>query len=175
MRYGEPKTFIVIAGSAIWLAVLGWIDRATGYELGLFAFYTAPVAVVAWNLGQRPGIIVAFIASVIWFMADRYAGDRYSSPFYGYWNTGMHFTSFIINAVTFAKIKSSLGQRNELERALAESREQVKQLAGLVPCCPQCHKPYVPGPLRAEGESSLDAVPPEVLSASLCDACRKHA
>jgi len=56
----KPKTVFVLAGSALWLAGLGWIDRATGYELGLFAFYTAPVAVVAWNLGQTPGIIVAF-------------------------------------------------------------------------------------------------------------------
>jgi len=119
----------VLAGCSVWLGVLGWIDRATGYELGLFAFYTAPVAVAAWNLGRGPGIIVAFIASVIWYVADRFAGDRYSTPFYGYWNTGMHFTSFIINAVAFAKIKSSLDQRHKLERALAETREQLRQVA----------------------------------------------
>ena len=71
---------MVLAGCAVWLAVLGWVDRATGYELGLFAFYTALVAVVAWNLGQGPGIIAAFSASVIWYLADRYAGDRYSTP-----------------------------------------------------------------------------------------------
>jgi len=98
----------MLAGCVLWLAGLGWIDRVTGYELGLFAFYTAPVGVVAWNLGRGPGMITAFIASVIWYMADRYAGDRYSSAFYGYWNTGMHFATFLINAVTFAKIKSSL-------------------------------------------------------------------
>jgi len=59
MRCNKAKTLMVFAGCAVWLAVLGWVDRATGYELGLFAFYTAPVAVVAWNLGQAPGIIVA--------------------------------------------------------------------------------------------------------------------
>ena len=64
MLSSKPKTLMVFAGCALWLAVLGWIDYATGYELGLFAFYTAPVAVVAWNLGSGPGIIVAFIASV---------------------------------------------------------------------------------------------------------------
>jgi hypothetical protein len=109
VRCTKAKISLVLAGCALWLAGLGWIDYASGYELGLFAFYTAPVAVVAWNLGQRPGTIVAFIASVIWHMAGRYAGDRYSAPFYGYWNTGMHFTTFMINAVTFAKMKSSLG------------------------------------------------------------------
>ncbi len=139
MRCRKLQTLIVLAGCSVWLAVLGWVDRATGYELGLFAFYTAPVGVVAWNLGRGPGIIAAFIASVIWYIADRYAGDRYSAPFYGYWNTGMHFTTFIINAVTFAKIKSSLDQRHELERALKESREQLRQAANVTPLCPQEH------------------------------------
>ena len=137
MRCSNVHSLMVLAGCAVWLAVLGWIDRVTGYELGLFAFYTAPVAVVAWRLGQGPGIIVAFIASVIWYMADRYAGDHYSAPFYGYWHTGMHFTTFIINAITFAKIKSSLDKRRELERALAEAREQLRHLAGLIPPRPQ--------------------------------------
>ncbi len=140
MRCGETKTLVVFAGSAVWLAVLGWVDRATGYELGLFAFYTAPVAVVAWNLGQASGVIVAFIASVIWYMADRFAGDRYSAPFYGYWNTGMHFATFIINAITFAKIKSNLDQRHELERVLKETREQLRQFARRNSLCSECRK-----------------------------------
>ena len=174
MRCGKLKTLMVLAGCAAWLAVLGWIDRATGYELGLFAFYTAPVGVVAWNLGQGPGIVVAFIASVIWYTADRYAGDHYSATFYGYWNTGMHFTTFIINAVTFAKIKSTLDHRHELERALLEAREQVKQLAGLNPLCPQCRKPYVPEPLRSKAEECRAAPPSETLPAALCDECREQ-
>jgi hypothetical protein len=38
MRCSKLKISMVLAGCAVWLAVLGWIDRATGYELGLFAF-----------------------------------------------------------------------------------------------------------------------------------------
>jgi len=155
---------MVLAGCAVWLAVLGWIDRVTGYELGLFAFYTAPVGVVAWNLGRGPGITAAFIASVIWYMADRYAGDHYTAPFYGYWNTGMHFASFIINAVTFAKIKSILNQRRELEHVLVETREQLAQLAKATHFCPQCHRPSFPEALRAKPEESAAAKPSEDLS-----------
>jgi len=87
----------------------------------------------------------------------------------------MHFTTFIINAVTFAKIKSSLGQRYQLERALAESREEVKQLAGLIPLCPQCHKPHVPESPRAKAEACLTAMPSESLPTPLCDDCRERA
>ncbi len=164
MRHFRPKTLLVLGGSAIWLAGLGWIDRATGYELGLFAFYTAPVAVVAWNLGKGPGIIVAFIASVIWYVADRYAGDHYSSPFYGYWNTGMHLTSFVINALAFAKIKSGLDQRDTVERALHESHEHMRQLVGLLRVCSRCHQLYVPEPLAARMESCLEHATSHALS-----------
>ena len=164
----------MMAGCAVWLAVLGWIDYATGYELGLFAFYTAPVAVVAWHLGQGPGIIVAFIASVVWYLADGYAGDHYSVAFYGYWNTGMHFTTFIINAVTFAKIKSSLDHRHALERALAESREQVKQLTRLIPRSRQCDTPCAPEAVPARRDASLPGISPEALPVALCDDCRQR-
>jgi len=159
MRRNKAKTLIILAGCAVWLALLGWIDRVTGHELGLFVFYTAPVAAVDWNLGQAPGILMAFVASVIWYMADRYAGDRYSAPFYGYWNTAMHFTTFIINAVTFAKIKSSLNQRHELERALVETREQLRQFANATPLCPQCHRPQVHEPQHARPEEAQAAIP----------------
>lgn len=130
------KAILILFASAVWLAVLGWVDRTTGYELDLFAFYTAPVGMVAWSSGQGLGIVVAFIASIIWYMADRFAGDRYSSQFYAYWNTGMHFSSFIINAVTVAKIKSNLDRRHDAERALHAAQAQLKQ--ALSEPCPHC-------------------------------------
>jgi len=158
MRSPKLKSTIVLAGCAVWLGVLGWIDRATGFELGLFAFYTAPVGVVAWNFGQRKGIAVAFLASVIWFWADRYAGDRYSSAFYGYWNTGMHFITFIINAVTFAKIKSSLDQRHRLEDALTKSHDEVKRL-NAIHQCPECGKLHDPATTPGDTAKAVTLVP----------------
>jgi hypothetical protein len=143
-RPSKRRLLLLLAACALYLAGLGWIDRATGYELGLFAFYTAPVAVVAWNCGQVPGVFAAFIASVIWCLADRFGGNRYSSPFYAYWNTGMHFTTFIINAVTFAKIKAGLLRRQELERALHETRQQMERPVGATALCPHCHNAYLP-------------------------------
>lgn len=131
-RLDKTRTFFVLTGCAIYLAGLGWIDRATGYELGLFAFYTAPVAVIAWNLSLRSGIVVAFIASVIWFMADRYAGNHYSARFYAYWNTAMHFSSFIINAITFAKLRTGLDRRHALECSLAQARQELESIKALV-------------------------------------------
>lgn len=166
----RPKTLLVLSGCTLWLAVLGWIDRSTGYELGLFTFYTAPVGVVAWNLGRGPGIVAALIASLIWFLADRLSGDRYSIPVYAFWNTGMHFTAFIINAVTFAKIKSSLDQRHQLEHALTEARAQLKQLAVLTSNCPQCRRSDLPESLTERAETARI---PKLFEALPIDTCSR--
>lgn len=169
---GRRTTALVLLGSTIWLAALGWIDQVTGFELGLFAFYTAPVAAVAWNLGLTPGILTAILASVIWYAADRLAGDRYSSAFYAYWNTGMHFSTFIINAVSFSKLRTHLDRRHELESALRGAEERVRRLAGLLPLCPRCRCAHEMEPLRARAEECLEREPAEVLAASECAACR---
>ena len=35
MRCSRPKILILLAGCTVWLAVLGWVDRATGYASAL--------------------------------------------------------------------------------------------------------------------------------------------
>jgi hypothetical protein len=55
-----------------------------------------------------------------------------------------------------------------------EAREQVKQLAGLIPLCPQCHRPSVPEPPCAQAGTCLAPTPSEPLSAALCDDCRRR-
>jgi len=51
MRCSKPKTLIVFTGCALWVAVLGWIDDATGYELGSTSAtgWSAP----CWKPGSR--------------------------------------------------------------------------------------------------------------------------
>ena len=43
------KCLISLACLAM-LGLLGWLDYLTGYELGFFVFYSAPVGIAAWNL-----------------------------------------------------------------------------------------------------------------------------
>src|SRR5205814_187262 len=88
MRCNKAKTLMVFSGCAVWLAVLGWVDRATGHEL---------------------------------------------------------------------------------DRALKESREQLKQVANATHLCPQCHRPYVPQALRAKPEESLAARTSEAVSVAPSD------
>lgn len=161
-------------GCAIWLAVLGWVDRATGYELGLFAFYSAPVAWAAWHAGRRGGVAIACVASAVWYLADRLAGDHYSRAAVGYWNMVMHFGTFLINALAISKVRSSLDEKHALEHALDESRRHVRNLIELLPLCPRCHAPHTPEDVRHRARLYLDTLPTDELARAQCPDCRQQ-
>jgi hypothetical protein len=114
----------VLCAGLVGLALLGWVDFFTGYELGFFVFYSVPVGLTAWYAGRWPGLVTAFGASLTWWLADHLNGVNYSSRFYLYWNLTIHFLTFVINAVSLAKIKSELDERHALEAEL----RRVKQL-----------------------------------------------
>jgi hypothetical protein len=120
---GRRKIAVLCAG-LVGLALLGWVDYYTGYELGFFVFYSVPVGLTAWYAGRWPGLVTALGASLTWWLADHFNGVNYSTRFYLYWNLTIHFLTFVINAVSLAKIKLELDER----RALVAELHRVKQL-----------------------------------------------
>ncbi|MEO6245366.1 MAG: hypothetical protein ABIQ12_08010, partial [Opitutaceae bacterium] len=129
------RKLAVILASFTGLAIIGWIDYVTGYELGIFVLYSVPVGMSAWYAGRWPALLTALGASVTWWLADRFNGVNFSSRFYIYWNLAIHFLAFVINAVTIAKIKRQLDDRHALEaelirvqRLLEEKTESVRPI-----------------------------------------------
>ena len=132
------RWFLILVGCLLLLLLLGWVDYLTGYELGFFVFYSVPVGLAAWYLGRWPGIAVALGATISWWLADRFAGAQYSSIFSFWWNSTIHFSAFVINAVTIAKIKLDLNQRDELAVQLEVARQALRAVAKILPACPEC-------------------------------------
>ncbi|MBC7368858.1 MAG: hypothetical protein H7343_18950 [Undibacterium sp.] len=118
------RQIAVLCAGLVGLALLGWIDFFTGYELGFFVFYSVPVGLTSWYAGRWPGLVTALGASLTWWLADHFNGVNYSSRFYLYWNLSIHFLTFVINAVSLAKIRSELDER----RALVAELRRVKRL-----------------------------------------------
>jgi len=126
----------VLAACFLLLGGLGWVDYVTGYELGFFIFYSAPVGLAAWYAGRWPAVVVALGASLTWWLADRFDGVNFSSRFYFYWNITIHFLAFVINAVTISKIKQDIDERNHLAAELERTRAQLRRQAdGGCPVC----------------------------------------
>lgn len=152
------------------LGVMGWVDYVTGYELGFFVFYSAPVGIAAWYLGRWPGVWMSLVAATTWALADSFAGERYSSWFSLCWNNAIHFASFIINALTIARIKLELDKRYELAAELESVRETLRAVAGQLSACPVCGKSH--GVTASPNETGRISEPPPELDAALCSPCR---
>ena len=164
------RKFLIYLACLAMLALLGWVDYITGYELGFFVFYSAPVGIAAWHLGRWPAVGMSLVASMVWALADSYAGEKYSTRFALYWNNGIHFASFIINAVAIARIKVELDRRHQLGVDLETARKALRTVAGQLPACPVCGQPHSPAP-HAGKEPHVNELPPE-LNDALCATCR---
>ena len=124
------KRFLIFSVCLLMLLGLGWLDYVSGYELNLFIFYSLPVGIAAWHLGRWPGVMMSVASALTWWLADRSAGQKYSSDFVLYWNTAIHIGCFLINAFSIAKTRETVDRQRELEATL---RERDAELARLRP------------------------------------------
>jgi signal transduction histidine kinase len=102
------------AGAAVLLAVITWLDYATGYELGFFVFYFIPVALTAWYASRAAGLAFSVASGICWFLSDRLSHHPYSNAFLIYWETFMRLVSYLTMALTLSHIRNDLRQREEL-------------------------------------------------------------
>lgn len=122
----------------IMLAVIGWFDFVTGYDLHVFAFYFLPVWLVSWHVGLRSGAYMAVLAAGTWFVADYASGHAYSSPAIAGWNALMEFVACIIVAAIASVVRRQLRAQEKLNAELFETMAQIKRLEGLLPICAAC-------------------------------------
>ena len=121
------------------IALIGWADYASGWELGFFVFYFIPISFCAWFIGKRGGVAVAIFSAAAWFFAD-FISNHYSSPFYAFWNSIIRLISFVLIAVLIATIKRSLDHEKKVAADLQHSLDHIKRLSGMLPICAACKK-----------------------------------
>lgn len=109
-----------IAAAAILMALVAYIDYATGTEISFSIFYLIPISLVAWYVGLWPGLAASAIGGIIWFALDSIIGGHlYSHPTAKYWNALVRFGFFIIVTVILSRLKKSV------DAIQAQSREMA--------------------------------------------------
>lgn len=109
-------------GCFVALAACAALDLLTGPELASSIFYIVPVAVAAWYLGWRGGLLFVAMATFSWHVADLIATD-YNHAAVRYWNTAVRGGIFL----TVAYLMAALQARLVLEQRMA----RVDALTGL--------------------------------------------
>jgi len=92
---GQPRMRILLLGF-LSVAFLGTLDYLTGYEISFSILYLLPVALVAWYVGRRAGILISLTAAASWLLAELLAGASYSHPAIPLWNTLVRLGFFLI-------------------------------------------------------------------------------
>jgi signal transduction histidine kinase len=110
----RARRLVLWGGAPALLAAITWADYVTGYELGFFVFYFAPVALAAWYGSREAGLACALAAGACWYVSDRLSHHPYSNAFLIYWETFMRLVSFATTGLTLSQIRSDLKKREEL-------------------------------------------------------------
>lgn len=110
------------------LALLGWVDYVTGYEISLVVFYFLPIASAAWKLGAAWGGVFA-VASAITLTWTEVAAGRSFSQWWMVWEHG------VMRALVFGFVAFSFGY---FRRSIDLERGRVRRLEGLLTFCNCC-------------------------------------
>ena len=101
-RRGMP-----VAAAMFLVAVVGYLDYRTGWEMTLAPFYLIPISLVAWIERRSAAIAFSCFCAVAWIAIDRLAGHVYSSDALEYWNGAMQLGFFLIVALTLSSLRKS--------------------------------------------------------------------
>jgi hypothetical protein len=114
----------------ITLAIVGYIDQATGYEVSVFLLYLIPVALATRWLGVPGGVLVATMATGVWILADWRSGHTYSHPWYLYVNAINRFGCFLLAVAIIRHVRARHG----------DLMRRIEAFSGEVPVCSACHR-----------------------------------
>ena len=93
----------IVTGTLGWLllaSVIFILDVATGPEYGFGFFYLLAVVPAAWLLGRGPGLILAVMSGVAWFIADA-TEQRLTTIWPTVWNASSRLFVFLLAAWVF--------------------------------------------------------------------------
>jgi len=119
MRLHAPRPHAAYLASAVLLVLITWVDFSTGYELGLFVFYFAPVGLAAWFGTRRAGIVAALAAAACWYASDLLSHHPYSNTLFVYWETLMRLVSFLTTGLTLSAIRRGVAEQEDLLRVVS--------------------------------------------------------
>lgn len=104
------RRFIIL----VVIAILGWIDLATGYEYSFSVFYLLPVSMAAWYDHYKAAILTIMVCGTTWLIADFNAGHHYSNKIIPFWNGLVRMGFFSIVAFLLFKIRRNWNEMKKM-------------------------------------------------------------
>lgn len=97
---GKPATLFV---SLVMIAVLGFLDYISGYEMSFSIFYLVPISYAAFFAGAGTGVFISMVSAATWLAADLSYGHQYSNVAIPVWNMITRLGYFILHTLLLSK------------------------------------------------------------------------
>jgi signal transduction histidine kinase len=117
----SSRAFLVLAGLAV-LALIGFIDYLTGFELLFSVFYLLEVGLAAWFVGKGFGLLMSVLSVIVWIGGDMAAGAHYSNLVVPVWNAVILMVFYFIVVWLLARLRSL---HKELEHRVRERTQAL--------------------------------------------------
>src|SRR2546430_14350554 len=115
----RPSATLAFIEALALLFAITWLDLATGHQISLALFYTAPIVFAVWLCDNKSVFIVAGLAGTLWSWADLVIGNSYSSGTVQAWELAIRFAFFFLVGVAGIAMRE---QRSEERRVGKECR-----------------------------------------------------
>lgn len=136
----RQPTPVAFAEALVLLFAIGWLDLATGHQVSLVLFYSAPIVFAVWLCDNKSAFAVAGLAGVLWSWADIVLGYSYSSATVRAWEISIRFAFFFLVALAGIATKERhraagariklLEHARRLEQQIIEVSEYEQQRIG---------------------------------------------
>jgi signal transduction histidine kinase len=120
----RQPTPVAFAESVVLLFGIGSLDLATGHQVSLFLFYSAPIVFAVWLCDNKSAFAVAGLAGVLWSWADIVLGYSYLSATVQAWEISIRFAFFFLVALAGIATK----ERHQASGARIELLEHARRL-----------------------------------------------
>jgi diguanylate cyclase (GGDEF)-like protein len=107
--------FWTVIGTAL-VAILGYVDYATGYDLSFSLFYLIPVSLVGWYSSRNLGLVISMLSAIAWLATDIASGHTYAEPGMNVWNTLIRLGIFIIVTLLLAALRAAHEREQQFAR-----------------------------------------------------------
>jgi signal transduction histidine kinase len=126
------------------VAVIGFLDYITGYEISFFMVYLIPILLAVWRVGTSFAVAISLLSVMTWLGTNLAAGLRYSDWFVPVWNSIMICTFYLVVVRIFvlhrelekhvrqrtAALTQEMQERRRLEKELIEAGEREQRRIG---------------------------------------------
>jgi diguanylate cyclase (GGDEF)-like protein len=112
----RKRRIIGTAATALAVLLIGWIDYATGPDIGLSLLYLVPVALAGWYGGLTVAIFVGTFAGTVWLAADLAWRDTDTAVAISFWNAFTRYVIYVSEGMLLALVHRD---REKLRRMAA--------------------------------------------------------